>query len=232
MKIDLIKSFQFEAAHTSLAPKGDVPNLHGHSYRVDIHACGECDPHLGWLVDYGDISKRFDPLFRQLDHFTLEEVDGMNDTSVGGIRRWIADRLKLDAPVALDVHVCIVGGCAYHAAPVPADSVYDLPPRIRFGFEAAHALPMLPDTHKCKRMHGHSFLVEVGALETLRLADRLPEIYRRLDHTCLNEIEGLSNPTSEQVARWIWNSLHPEVPDLSAIVVAETCTARCIYRGE
>jgi 6-pyruvoyltetrahydropterin/6-carboxytetrahydropterin synthase len=231
VKADLIKSFQFEAAHRSPAPKGGDPKLHGHGYRVDIHVSGECDSHLGWLVDYGDISKRFDPLFRQLDHFTLEDVDGMDDTSVDGVRQWIVDRLELEMPVSLDVDVSIVGDCVYHAAPVPADSKYGLPPRIRFGFEAAHALTKLPETHKCRRMHGHSFLVEVGAAETMHLSDRLPAVYRELDHTCLNDIPGLSNPTSEQIARWIWNALIPNVSDLSVVVVAETCTARCWYRG-
>jgi 6-pyruvoyltetrahydropterin/6-carboxytetrahydropterin synthase len=80
-------------------------------------------------------------------------------------------------------------------------------------------------------MHGHSFQVEVGAAETMHLSDRLPAVYRELDHTCLNDIPGLSNPTSEQIARWIWNALIPNVPDLSVVVVAETCTARCWYRG-
>jgi 6-pyruvoyltetrahydropterin/6-carboxytetrahydropterin synthase len=232
VKVDLIKSFQFEAAHRSPGPDGGEPRLHGHSYRVDIHVWGECDPHLGWLVDYGDIAKQFDPLYRQLDHFDLDRVAGMDDTSEDGIRDWILARLDLQSAAQTDVRVCIVGDCAYHAVPVPADKTYHLPPRIRFGFEAAHALVNLPETHKCRRMHGHSFSVEAGANETMHLSERLPEIYRALDRTCLNEIEGLSNPTSEHVAQWIWRHLQPNVPDLSVVVVAETCTARCLYRGE
>ncbi|MDB6024309.1 MAG: 6-carboxy-5, 6, 7,8-tetrahydropterin synthase, partial [Verrucomicrobiales bacterium] len=56
-------------------------------------------------------------------------------------------------------------------------------------------------------------------------------LWERLDHYYLNEVEGLENPTSENVAVWIWNRLKPKLPLLSEVVVAETCTARCVYRG-
>ena len=56
-------------------------------------------------------------------------------------------------------------------------------------------------------------------------------LFERLDHHYLNEIEGLENPTSENLARWIWNRLKPALPPLSAVVVRETCNAACIYRG-
>jgi 6-pyruvoyltetrahydropterin/6-carboxytetrahydropterin synthase len=112
-----------------------------------------------------------------------------------------------------------------------------------FTFEAAHRLPQVPADHKCARLHGHSFRAEVhvagpvgaetgwvmdfadvrAACEPVRLA---------LDHRYLNEIEGLENPTSEVVARWIWQRLAPELPGLVAIVVRETCTSGCVYRGD
>jgi 6-pyruvoyltetrahydropterin/6-carboxytetrahydropterin synthase len=111
-----------------------------------------------------------------------------------------------------------------------------------FRFEAAHYLPKLPETHKCRRMHGHSFKFDVhveGPLDPelgwvmdfgdiSRLVKPLVE---ELDHYLLNEIPGLENPTSEVIAVWIWNRLKPELPGLARIVVYETCTARCEYRG-
>lgn len=111
-----------------------------------------------------------------------------------------------------------------------------------FRFEAAHYLPKLPETHKCRRMHGHSFKFDVhveGPLDPelgwvmdfgdiSRLVKPLVE---ELDHYLLNEIPGLENPTSEVIAVWIWNRLKPGLPGLSRIVVYETCTARCEYRG-
>lgn len=112
-----------------------------------------------------------------------------------------------------------------------------------FIFEAAHKLPNVPDGHKCGRLHGHSFKVEIhlqGAVgvETGWVTDfadikaAFQPFYDQLDHNYLNEIEGLLNPTSENLARWIWERLQSKLPQLSKIVVNETCTTGCIYQGE
>lgn len=112
-----------------------------------------------------------------------------------------------------------------------------------FSFEAAHRLPNVPPGHKCARLHGHSFRVSVhvaGAVGAesgwvMDFADikaAFRPLLERLDHYYLNEIEGLENPTSENLARWIWLRLKPSLPGLSQIVVRETCTSGCIYRGE
>jgi len=112
-----------------------------------------------------------------------------------------------------------------------------------FTFEAAHRLPHVREGHKCGRLHGHSFRVEIhvsGPIEPesgwlmdfAELKERFEPVHRRLDHNYLNEIEGLENPTSENIARWIWQQLKPTVPQLSQVLVRETCTSGCIYRGE
>ncbi|MBI4508023.1 MAG: 6-carboxytetrahydropterin synthase QueD [Deltaproteobacteria bacterium] len=112
-----------------------------------------------------------------------------------------------------------------------------------YRFEAAHRLPRLPDGHKCKRLHGHSFRFEVtlagevddatGFLMDFGDVDRVvAPVVQRLDHFYLNEIQGLENPTSEILSRWLWRELKPSLPLLSAITVSETCDSRCIYRGE
>ena len=111
-----------------------------------------------------------------------------------------------------------------------------------FTFEAAHALPQAPNGHKCRRLHGHSFKIEIHASGTVNkktgwlldygdISKAFRPIHDQLDHFYLNEIVGLENPTSETLARWIWQRLKPMLPSLSAIVVQETCTARCVYRG-
>lgn len=111
-----------------------------------------------------------------------------------------------------------------------------------FTFEAAHALPTFPADHKCRRLHGHSFRVEVHvagevdpALGYLvdfgRISAACEPLRERLDHRYLNEIEGLENPTAENLARWIWERLRSELPLLAAVVIHETCTSRCEYRG-
>ena len=112
-----------------------------------------------------------------------------------------------------------------------------------FSFEAAHQLPNVPAEHKCARLHGHSFKVKItveGELEkdsgwVMDYADiskAFKPILKQLDHFYLNEIEGLDNPTSENIARWIWNRLKSELPALYTIEIKETCTSGCIYKGK
>ena len=112
-----------------------------------------------------------------------------------------------------------------------------------FTIEAAHSLPNVPQEHKCARLHGHSFRVDVhvgGQIDdhagwVVDFADikrAFQPLYEQLDHHHLNEIEGLKNPTSENLARWIWVRLAPALPGLRQILVHETCTSGCIYRGE
>lgn len=112
-----------------------------------------------------------------------------------------------------------------------------------FRIEAAHRLPNVPEGHKCARLHGHSFAVElhVGGtpdahsgwiMDFSEIKRIFQPIYDRLDHHYLNDIPGLENPTSENLAIWIWGRLKPQLPALSEIVVHETCTSGCRYRGE
>lgn len=113
----------------------------------------------------------------------------------------------------------------------------------RFQIEAAHYLPNLPADHKCRRMHGHSFRIEVhveGDLDpelgwVMDFADikgAFRPLFERLDHHLLNDIEGLENPTSENLAKWVWARLNGKLAGLSKVVVRETCNAGCVYRGD
>jgi 6-pyruvoyltetrahydropterin/6-carboxytetrahydropterin synthase len=115
--------------------------------------------------------------------------------------------------------------------------------RKTFQFEAAHLLPRLPKSHKCRRLHGHSFKVEVAVagecdpklgwlMDYADITAAFKPIWEKLDHRYLNEIPGLKNPTSEEIAVWIWKKLKPRLPLLTEVVVAETCTARCVYHGD
>ena len=113
----------------------------------------------------------------------------------------------------------------------------------QFTFEAAHLLPNVPEGHKCRRLHGHSFSVElhlegpVGehtgwVVDFAEISVVCKALEERLDHRYLNEIPGLENPTSEVLARWIWREARAALPMLVAVEVRETCTTRCIYRGD
>ncbi len=112
-----------------------------------------------------------------------------------------------------------------------------------FTIEAAHRLPNVPPGHKCARLHGHSFRVEIHlrgpvgsetgwVMDFAEIKEAFQPLYEQLDHHYLNEIEGLSNPTSENLARWIWRHLHSSLPGLIKVVVQETCTSGCVYQGE
>jgi len=113
----------------------------------------------------------------------------------------------------------------------------------RFTFEAAHRLPNVPPDHKCRRLHGHSFNVELHVrgdvdpktgwvCDFADLKVAFQPLYDRLDHHFLNEVEGLENPTSENLARFIWRDLKPRLPALCRVVVHETCTSGCSYEGD
>lgn len=115
--------------------------------------------------------------------------------------------------------------------------------RKTFSFEAAHDLPSFPEGHKCRRLHGHSFRFDVvveGKVDPAKgylidygqIKQIVDPLVRRLDHTYLNKIEGLENPTSEMIAKWLWDHIKPELTLLSRIIVRETCTSSCDYRGD
>jgi len=112
-----------------------------------------------------------------------------------------------------------------------------------FTFEAAHLLPNVPAGHQCGRLHGHSFRIQIHVsgevdphsgwiMDFAEIKSAFKPIYERLDHYYLNEIPGLENPTSENLAKWVWQQLKPKLAPLSKIVIQETCTSGCIYRGD
>lgn len=115
--------------------------------------------------------------------------------------------------------------------------------RKSFTFEAAHFLPHVPEGHKCRRLHGHSFGVTIevsGPVDAHMgwvqdfgdISAAFKPIYETLDHHYLNQdVPGLDNPTSENLAVWIWAKLKPSLPMLSKIIIQETCTSACEYTG-
>lgn len=111
-----------------------------------------------------------------------------------------------------------------------------------FTFEAAHRLPNVPEGHKCARLHGHSFKVRIvveGPVDPVMgwvidfgdIKKAFKPIYDQLDHYYLNDIPGLENPTSEVLAKWIWEKVKPTLPLLSRVEINETCTSGCSYVG-
>jgi 6-pyruvoyltetrahydropterin/6-carboxytetrahydropterin synthase len=112
-----------------------------------------------------------------------------------------------------------------------------------FRFEAAQTLPNLPPDHKCTKMHGHSFKIEIvingkvnpeigWVYDHALISKAMTPLLEKLDHSYLNEIPGLENPTIELMAAWFWKILEPQLPGLDEIIIHETPSARCVFRGE
>jgi len=113
----------------------------------------------------------------------------------------------------------------------------------QFSFEAAHLLPNVPTGHKCGRLHGHSYHLDIyvsgdiqehtgWVLDFAEVKNAVKDELDILDHNYLNSIPGLENPTSEMLASWLWSRVLPKLPGLRRIVVNETCTSGCIYEGD
>jgi 6-pyruvoyltetrahydropterin/6-carboxytetrahydropterin synthase len=112
-----------------------------------------------------------------------------------------------------------------------------------FHFEAAHALPNAGDGHRCQRLHGHSYRVELrleGPVDPITgfVADffaieaAFKPLLERLDHQYLNAIEGLENPTAENIAIWIWQKMKIVLPELASVIVFETQDCFAEYHGK
>ena len=112
-----------------------------------------------------------------------------------------------------------------------------------YRFEAAHSLPCVPATHKCRRAHGHGYLIRVTVagevdpetgwvMDFATIDAEVSPVLKELDHQFLNDLPGLENPTSEVLAGWLWQRIRPRLALLSELMVAETPQSRCVYRGE
>lgn len=134
----------------------------------------------------------------------------------------------------------------WHGLPLAVQKKESLPLQVtlcqKVRIEAAHLLPKVPEGHKCRRLHGHSYHIEIVVegevdpeagwlLDYADIRKAFAPLHEQLDHRYLNEVEGLDNPTSENLARWIWDRLRDALP-LKEIRIDETCTSRCCYRGQ
>lgn len=112
-----------------------------------------------------------------------------------------------------------------------------------FDFAAAHCLPRVPAGHKCGREHGHNYVVDIvvegevdpekgWVMDYGEIKEICAPVVASLDHRRLNDLEGLENPTAENLAEWLWSRIKSRLPLLSEVVVRETDGTSCAYRGE
>ena len=112
----------------------------------------------------------------------------------------------------------------------------------QFTFDSAHYLPQVPEHHKCRQLHGHTYHLTIFAegevsqekgwvLDFADIKRAVKPVVDLVDHSYLNDIPGLENPTAEVFAIWLWNKIKPLLPELKKIELKETPTSGVIYEG-
>ncbi len=224
----------FESARrVALLPAGHrARRLHGHSFIARVRAV--LPP--GWAsfagAETSELARALDESVAPLDYQDLNAL--LPVPTDENLARWIRAHLAVPGIATLGVQSTRDQGA-------DLDQAEHVHVWHRFRFEAAHRLPNVPEGHQCGRMHGHGFEVILHADQDLAGRDmgvdfdhleRLwAPLQAELHLACLNDIPGLENPTSELLARWIWERLKPLLPALSWVTVYETSTAGCHYDG-
>jgi 6-pyruvoyltetrahydropterin/6-carboxytetrahydropterin synthase len=115
--VDLFADFTFEAAHRlpNVPPEHKCARLHGHSFRVRVTVTGPVDPRLGWVIDFADVKQAFAPLHAKLDHYYLNEIEGLENPTSEVLAQWIWERIKPQLPMlsAVEVRETCTVGCIY-----------------------------------------------------------------------------------------------------------------------
>jgi len=230
-----LASASLEAArHVDILPSGHRSReMHGHSFTVKVRS------HLpaGWGgfpgAEVDELKRVLNEAIEPINYQLLNKH--MDTPTDENLARWVRGKIK--AP-----NVAVVGIQSTSDEGVDLDSQNNAHIWRSFRFEAAHQLPNVPDGHQCGRMHGHGFKVILHANQSLRTGDMgidfdylsavWQPIHEELHYSCLNDIPGLENPTSEIQASWIWQRLKPTVSELSWVTVYETVSAGCHFDGE
>jgi len=223
---------RFEAARqlSACAPAHPATRLHGHGFTARV----QCAIAPDWADFPGGevetLQQRLTAALAPLDYRHLNEE--LAEPSDINITRWLAQQLADPALGAMEIGVDSTDrqGALLDAA--GRAHVWR-----RYVFQSAHRLPNVPAGHKCGRMHGHGFeaIVQAGTEGATVDYDRLDAAWaplqEALHYACLNEIDGLENPTSEMLSSWIWQRLQPALPSLSQVTVYETASCGARFDG-
>ena len=232
-------SGRFEAARAlDFLPAGHRSRaLHGHGFHASVCAAlpSGWAPFPGAEVDA--LRQQLEQVLAPLNYAHLNPlIEAPTDENIA---RWI--HARLDVP-GLD-RVCVQSTADQG---VELDRDGQLHVWRRYRFSAAHRLPHVPAGHKCGRMHGHGFEVVLQIKPKASASDGvaingLPDdaldaawapLQGELDHRCLNDIDGLANPTSEAISAWLWARLQPVLPELVWVTVFETASCGANFDGE
>jgi 6-pyruvoyltetrahydropterin/6-carboxytetrahydropterin synthase len=224
MKVELRKSFTFEAAHSHPGEGEPACRVHGHSFFVDAWIGGEVCPERGWLTDFAEIKKAIKPVIDALDHRYLNDLEGLHDPRVEHLAAWIESRVTKILPYQVRIGVV----CREVSTPrIDRDGE-----KWVLRFEAAHFLPKTPEGHKCRRLHGHSYRLEIETLDSEKAPGALEALFQEVDHRNLNDLAWLPNPTAELMCREFWNRLVEAGVQPKTLSLSETCESGCLYRGQ
>jgi 6-pyruvoyltetrahydropterin/6-carboxytetrahydropterin synthase len=210
-----------------------LQRLSGHGFSVQIASAlpERWAPYAGGEVPA--LQARLQQVVQALEHQLLD--DCLPEPDDAALARWIAARLDLPVPVRVSVQSHASQGADWLPVAGAADAA-ELQGWRRFRFQSAHRLPHVPPGHKCGRMHGHGFqaIVHARGSDLQAIDDAWAPLHLLLNYRCLNDIDGLSNPTSENLAAWLWARLPLQLPGLSGISVFETasCGAHVNARGQ
>lgn len=233
MKARIIKRVYVEAARRLAPLQAGEERYTGNSYCIDLIAEAEIDPDIGWVIDYGDIKRLFEPVHNQIDHSCLSDIPGLeDDASPEALERWIGEQLRPWPEWFAGLRVSLPAPDAFQLIHLAADAVLEMPERLAFLFSAAQALPQLPEGHPCRRLHGHTYQVEFASCDHDAAARAAEALYHVLNDSYLNKIPGLEQATAERIAAWIWRSLSEYGVAPSVVAVQETPSNRCHYYGE
>lgn len=115
--MEIFKEFSFEAAHRlpNVPPGHKCARLHGHTFYVRIHVQGELEPRTGWVMDFGDIKRHFEPIYRRLDHYYLNDIAGLENPTSEVLAMWIWQQLQPSLPQLCQVEIreTCTSGCIY-----------------------------------------------------------------------------------------------------------------------
>tara|TARA_B100001093_G_scaffold484995_1_gene518928 strand:+ start:444 stop:800 length:357 start_codon:yes stop_codon:yes gene_type:complete len=111
-----------------------------------------------------------------------------------------------------------------------------------FFFDAAHYMPNFPKDHKYRKIHGHSYELKIHihgdltaenewVMDLENINKHVDPLLKLIDHNLLNDIKGLENPTSENIAKWFWKELKKKIPSISKVEINRPRIGGCIYQG-
>jgi len=229
-----IAAVPFEAARqVNILPKGHRSSrLHGHSFLARVRAALPADWSSFPGAEIEELRTAVEQCVTRLDYELLNNY--LKVPTDENLAKWISQGIDIPG-------VKMVGVQSTHNEGADLDLNGHAHIWRRYRFESAHHLPNVPDGHPCGRIHGHGFEVILHANQSINEQDMGVDydfldkcwapLHKELDHTYLNDIPGLENPTSEMIAAWVWKRMKEKVPQLSWVTVYETVTAGCHFDG-